>query len=850
MITIPNDVHLDKDIRSDFVVSIRWRSQDGVYANTAWTDLGYSRFQFARLYDDWHTISGNAASYATEPLLRKASQVPCNFDMEQEWLFTCEVDKNHPLAQDPQKTFGDNFSDAYPPEHADIFVSVVLGETINGTQTTQLLWAGAIEDVQETEEMFVITAVDPTRKLLLPLTESVNETTYPDAETSANGSYCPLPVGRVKQFSPYAIVDQKWTALEEELPENSGVIHLKSVENFPDSGVVVINDELIGYTSVSGTYGENTLTGLTRGYDGTTAQTHAANSLAFIGTEQTINGTDIYGPVYKLSGVAGPTGVTSVQAHDSGGKASFELDATDYVVEENSSGVLLGLRRRRPQSPAQRDDSIWYAVEMDRNSSNNRSLQWEFAAGANPGFDEVHAARVSGEISGTAGTPLALIREAKVENVGASRIKRVYALVEYGNIGNPIADARSVPSAGINCAAFLRYTDEFGNELRTELVPESGGQTFTAENLPVEADDNSAHRTLTTHAISDPHYHDVDGIMEGEEEAVDTLADTMMASGNSWNQGGGFVHWDGTLWHNYEHTAEELTNMLKGGGGGGDGSGDGVFHWSANQSQNHDLDLIDNPEAYLQYAFWKPIDVAWNESLMVTTGQSQSGGSGTAQFIMRRRNGGTIADYLHTHTNTGSSDIGEFQTAGSVVGDGDVGSTANFDYLSQMIPVEYVFKLTGDVVTNSVGVLGCDWATGLGPCSLLLRKQSSANTLVMAYSHDNSTSGDAYAKCFREPAWTRQRVSWQTNTKIHFTVPNPNSSALPTRCVVLGNSSVRVFDQYGNALSDPQTSYGEPVSFYSGVTFADLENCYLSRHSNGFVDWTRLSGFNTTLFSQ
>ena len=232
MIAIPNDVHLDKDIRSDFVVSIRWREQDGEFANAEWSDLGYSRFQFARLYDGWHTIGGDAATYATEPLLRKANQVPCNFDMAQEGQFSCEVDKNHPLAEYPQKTFGDNFSDAYPPEHADLFVSVVLGETINGTQTTQLLWAGAIEDVQETEEMFVITAVDPTRKLLLPLTESVNETTYPDAETRANGSYCPLPVGRVKQFSPYAIVDQKWTALEEELPENSGVIHLKSVENF------------------------------------------------------------------------------------------------------------------------------------------------------------------------------------------------------------------------------------------------------------------------------------------------------------------------------------------------------------------------------------------------------------------------------------------------------------------------------------------------------------------------------------------------------------------------------------------------------------------------------------------
>lgn len=486
MRTIAGNIHLNTSLEVHWLVSVRWREQSGVHLLDEWTDLAASAIDAERLYDGW-----GPGTVVAEALLASHSEVAATGDLRQESEFTFEVSTTAELAGHPGSYFTDLYDADYPPEYADVFVSLVLGS--GASRTTVLCWAGAIESVEGLEDRVRVSCKDPSRKLLLPLVGRIDTDDYPGVEPGFVGQSKPLAVGELTQFVGIPVVQQYLTSLEVSLDSTTTTgMKVGSTADMAASGTVLVDGERIDYTGKT----DDELTGLTRGAGGTTATTHPAGTLVFAATGQTLNGQDVDGPVFLLHGapLAAGAAVTKALAHGNEGRSSYEIPLSDVVQElAAAGGAQVGLVDGYPQNPDQVANSAWYAVEMDADAKSNQTASWRNAAGAEGTgeFDETNFALVYD------GGRLTLRRDAAVEPVGGQRMEKVYLLVEYANLTTPVPGGNHVPNDGVNTAVYWR--DSGGTQiLLGSLSPEQ-------EPLPDEVDD--ATRTVRTRPMDDQHRH-------------------------------------------------------------------------------------------------------------------------------------------------------------------------------------------------------------------------------------------------------------------------------------------------------------------------------------------------------
>jgi len=489
--TIPGNPHLQAGQEVHWIVSIRWRSQGGLYALTEWCDLSDRSIPTPRLYTGFA-----AGTVQTEALLRNLSPISITGDVRQESKLTFEVDPNRPLDSNGAKFFRDFFSAAYPPEYADVFVSCALG--VDASRVSVLLWSGAIEAVEVSEDLVRLHCVDQSRKLMLPLAQRVDTATYPGADAGVVGQSKPIALGEVTDFTPQPVVQQFLTALENLLYETDVSMTVGSTKDFPDSGTVVVDDEEITYASKTDT----TLDGLTRGTGGTVAAEHVSGTLVFAGTAQTVAGSTIHGPLFLLHGKAldAAAVVRAVRAYGGNGLQASEVSPADWVAELNRvAGAVLGLRKAWPQNPDQAADPAFYAVELDALAASNQTATGTKALGAHADFTETNFALVYN------GFRLQVHRVADITQVGRQRIERAYVLVEYANLSNPSQGGLFVPNNGQSTSVFWYDAAGAAHNLGS-LYP---------ENEPLSEQINDPSRTVRTRAIEDQHRHNLSGGVGG-----------------------------------------------------------------------------------------------------------------------------------------------------------------------------------------------------------------------------------------------------------------------------------------------------------------------------------------------
>jgi len=487
-ITIKNNLHLSTGQEVHWVVSIRWRPQSDVYLATEWLDLSDSAINFERLYDGFEPVNVTA-----EPLLRNLSNLQQNFEVGSEGSASFEVDRNRALDSDPSRTIESFFNDTYPAEYADVFVSLVIGEPSD--RTTELIWAGALEAYRVSEELVAFTAVDQTRKLMTPLTSRINKDDFPSADAGSVGQYPPFAVGEISEFPGVLVAEQFYTSLAEEVDGLQVTMEFSSTENFPDAGKVIIDDEVVSYTSKT----ETTISGITRGendWDDTTTHpaAHPAGALCFLATEETVAGRTVFGPVFMLSGKALPGGIIrEIHAHQASG--THTVASSDAVWDfDDSRGVLLGMGRTYPRILEQGDSGAWYAVEFDSEGAGNQNAGWNKAAGGAAGFVENEFSMVYN------GAELAIGRGGYVEAFGPD-FKKVYLLIEYANISHPSGtdpDFRSIPDSN-----FQVYFKASGSSSYVSVG------TISSEQEPLADEVFDPSRVVQARPIGSNHRHPV-----------------------------------------------------------------------------------------------------------------------------------------------------------------------------------------------------------------------------------------------------------------------------------------------------------------------------------------------------
>lgn len=487
MRTIAGNAHLALQQEVHWIVSIRWRAQSGLYLLDEWTDISDSAFDVDRLYDGFQP-----SQVTTEPLMLNLSEFAINSHILDETGLTFEVNTVDDLAGHPGSTFKELWSGAYPAEYADVFITCALGTS--ASRTSVLMWAGAIEAVEFLEERVRITAVDQTRKLLLPLTDRIDTVAFPLADPGDIGVNKPLAIGEVEDFPGRVVVQQFSSFLDAAITSADTSMAVGSTNDFPASGQVIVNGEWISYASKT----DITLDGLTRGEKGSAAAGHPAGSVVSASTGQVVGGVDCDGPVFLIHGapLTPASVIRAVRSYADGGLTVGEVPAGDYAVDlSNPDGAIVGLVKSWPQSPVQAAASSWYAIEMDTVGVNNLAVSPENAVGT-------HANFLEGNFSlAYKNNRLIVKRSGAIAVPAAQKIEQAYILVEYGNMSNPDPDGLSIPNAGQNASVGF-WDNNNGFHILGSLYPADSP-------LPEEIDDPM--RTVRTRALDDQHRHSLSG---------------------------------------------------------------------------------------------------------------------------------------------------------------------------------------------------------------------------------------------------------------------------------------------------------------------------------------------------
>lgn len=127
------------------------------------------------------------------------------------------------------------------------------------------------------------------------------------------------------------------------------VVPLTSITNFPDTGVVKINDEVIFYAQISG----SNLTNITRGYNGTTAAAHGSGdavTCATITVSDTAHGA-LDDDFVTFSGASSLGGQITADILNQEYQISHVVDNDTYLIEAREVNVLQNITTTTGYTP-------------------------------------------------------------------------------------------------------------------------------------------------------------------------------------------------------------------------------------------------------------------------------------------------------------------------------------------------------------------------------------------------------------------------------------------------------------------------------------------------------------------
>jgi hypothetical protein len=163
--------------------------------------------------------------------------------------------------------------------------------------------------------------------------ELIDTTTWPDADPSIVGKIKPIGYGSVEHHKCLPVSVGMVTTLREDITSSVTTIPISNYEyenlSFPSSGTVKIGDEEITYTGVTQT-DTPSLTGCTRGANGTTATSHSYGDAVL---------ENISSIKYIVFGNEA-NAITKPAIVPTGGEVAdaVQVDSADYSVNLNDSG--------------------------------------------------------------------------------------------------------------------------------------------------------------------------------------------------------------------------------------------------------------------------------------------------------------------------------------------------------------------------------------------------------------------------------------------------------------------------------------------------------------------------------
>lgn len=150
---------------------------------------------------------------------------------------------------------------------------------------------------------------------------------FPDCDKAEVGKSIAIPLGVLTNVPCRWVVAGESTTLNEDVDTSETTITLTDATDFPSSGSIMVDEEIIAYSGKS----ENDLTGCTRASQGTTAQAHSTKVAVY----EVRTGTNAYRClVGENVGTFKITALSNVRVNDAPAKTSptTQLDATDLVT--------------------------------------------------------------------------------------------------------------------------------------------------------------------------------------------------------------------------------------------------------------------------------------------------------------------------------------------------------------------------------------------------------------------------------------------------------------------------------------------------------------------------------------
>jgi hypothetical protein len=253
---------------------------------------------------------------------------------------------------------------------------------------------------------------------------------------------------------------------------------LTSATNFPASGVILIDSEQIAYTSKV----TNTLSGLTRGYNGTTAAAHTSGVAVSCATLKIIDTTGYIGSAGDYIVIAGATSL--------GGNINTGVLNQEYQIASVISGTTYTINAKNPSTGA-----LVFAAAGDTSygSTSGSTFTISYEVPANSGVYTSGTGWGAGPWGGVLGVTSSLGANPFAAVVGSPNV--IVTKTAHGYVtGNYITFAGGTAFAGftttqINNTYSITYLTANTFQITyssnaTSTVPTGGGSSVTVTTQP------------------------------------------------------------------------------------------------------------------------------------------------------------------------------------------------------------------------------------------------------------------------------------------------------------------------------------------------------------------------------
>lgn len=257
-------------------------------------------------------------------------------------------------------------------------VVTIYERPISPADPARTLFVGRVRKKTMTQELVTLECVDESVQLSPKLGRVIDTATWPRARKEDVGKELPIPVGEVEDMEGHVTEWNPSASLADDLNSSATEFDLSDLPaEFPVSGTVRIDDELIAYTLADpgnpALSVPPSLQGLSRGQGGTAAKAHVRGSLVIVVDDFSV----------AMNAVALTTNLNAIRVVDSAGR----LVRLPFGTVGTSLGIVRVTYTETPTFLEETGPRDIARIEMDAESLGNTALDPLNAAGDAPGFE-------------------------------------------------------------------------------------------------------------------------------------------------------------------------------------------------------------------------------------------------------------------------------------------------------------------------------------------------------------------------------------------------------------------------------------------------------------------------------